>query len=477
MTDSAKLSLKQRRGSIAPELAPIYICIAGFCLSLVLNFPGFMSFDSVAQIIEARSGIYSDWHPPAMAFLWHFADKVIPGPFGMLFLDTALIWIGTCLVTTYWFSNSRPACLLFAPFLLVFYPPIFSISGAIWKDIFMAGLLICAIGIAAAIKPGTTRAPYLFGIMLMLLYGAILFRYNAVFAVTPIVVLGILQAYPGSRNAGRIMAASILAVPLAFAMLLCMKPLNDAITSHKCSPWQQIAFFDIAGTIHNVHELPQQAAIFERVPLHLREQSSLGSLLQSYSSEKYNTLVDQKDPVFQTDTMTVADRDELMRTWCETVVHHPLAWLRHRWQFFLHLTGFSSENLTSPVFMEPRGFPPIFDKAYPDKTPELNRVQNLLKAALLTLSGSVLFRPWIYLLLALLVLVTACLDLRLPYRLPIVFIAASALTHEMGLLISAPSPDFRYSHYMIYASMLAATLFLRSRLRTNCRIKPSVQAE
>jgi hypothetical protein len=106
------------------------ICLAGFFFSMIINYPGFKSWDSFDQLIEARNGIYSDTHPPVMAFLCHFIDLLIPGSLGMLFLIEALIWLGTFLVTLYWFNKHafRPLSLL--PALIVFYPPLFGISGA-----------------------------------------------------------------------------------------------------------------------------------------------------------------------------------------------------------------------------------------------------------------------------------------------------------------------------------------------------------
>ena len=115
------------------------ICLAGFILSLVINYPGFMSYHSVQQLLEARAGAYSDMHPPFMAFLWHFTDRIVPGPFGMLVVETALIWCGTYLISLFWFSDAHPILRL-APCLLVFYPPIFGISGVIWSDIIHVGV-------------------------------------------------------------------------------------------------------------------------------------------------------------------------------------------------------------------------------------------------------------------------------------------------------------------------------------------------
>src|SRR5690349_14127589 len=110
------------------------VCSIGFGISLLINYPGFMSFDSFDQLIEARNGVYSDWHPPFMAFIWHFVDEIVRGPLGMLILITALMWLGTFLIILCWFNSGRFTPLSLFPALLVFYPPIFGISGAIWKD-------------------------------------------------------------------------------------------------------------------------------------------------------------------------------------------------------------------------------------------------------------------------------------------------------------------------------------------------------
>ena len=46
---------------------------------LALNWPGQMSYDSVAQLAEARAGFYHSWHPPVMAWLMGLFDSLIAG--------------------------------------------------------------------------------------------------------------------------------------------------------------------------------------------------------------------------------------------------------------------------------------------------------------------------------------------------------------------------------------------------------------
>ena len=52
-------------GMILPGL----LIVAGFSLALFLNLPGQLSYDSVLQLLEGRTGIYNTWHPPVMAWL------------------------------------------------------------------------------------------------------------------------------------------------------------------------------------------------------------------------------------------------------------------------------------------------------------------------------------------------------------------------------------------------------------------------
>jgi hypothetical protein len=43
-------------------------------------------------------------------------------------------------------------------------------------------------------------------------------------------------------------------------------------------------------------------------------------------------------------------------------------------------------------------------------------------------------------------------------------ILLSGLLYELGLFVAVPSNDFRYSHWMIVATLVGAVLTLRSRL-------------
>jgi len=445
-------------------------CIAGFSASLILNYPGFMNDDSVRQVLEARSGVYSNWHPPIMAFTWHLIEKIVPGPFGMLVFQTALIWSGTFLVSVYWFKNSNPSVLAFSPCLLIFFPPIFGITGALWKDVFMLGFLILAIGIAGGIKGWSgyrNLAMLLFGSVFS--FAAMLFRYNGLFAVVPLIALGVVQATGEAGGGRQLVRASIIGVIVFSTMLVGVKVVNDALTTVDDPIWVAPALFDIAGVIHGTADAERQIALYQQVPSNFRlDKSSLDNLLHYYSPERWESLIHASHPAFVYQHLTEMDKQNLIRAWYSSVVSHPLAWFSHRMRVFRYNVAFNSD-VTVPIYMYPHGISVELLRAYGTRNPDLNRLQRFVDSILTGMSQLVLFKPWIYLIICISVIIT-CVKFSVPKKREIALITGSGLTHALGVFLFAPAPDYRYSHYTVYVGTLGLILLLRAILLTEQRI-------
>jgi hypothetical protein len=56
-------------------------------------------------------------------------------------------------IAVYWFSGKKFTLFSFVPIFIVFFPPVFGISGIIWKDLFMWAFLMLAIGVAGSLGP------------------------------------------------------------------------------------------------------------------------------------------------------------------------------------------------------------------------------------------------------------------------------------------------------------------------------------
>jgi hypothetical protein len=454
------------------------MCSSGFFLSILINRPGFMSNDSAEQILQGRAGVYSDWHPPIMALLWHYVDQIIPGPLGMLLLQTALIWLGTLVVTLYWFAPVQGRLLSLLPALIVLYPPIFGISGAVWKDIFMWAFLMLALGIAGSIDT-QPAPPHRFNYAKCVVAGglvfiAVLFRSNAVFAAVPIMSLCIARCFGPCLSHRRLMISVVLGTFACLVLVSLSGTVNRSIARCRTNPWASIAVFDIAGTIQHTAKLDSRQMLYERIPARIRGNGSLDRLLDLYNSGYwYGMFLNEKPALFFARSsqppcariewdfdLTESEKTSLTQLWESAVTGHPLAWLSHRLSVFRHVVGFNHDELWSPIYMDPNGFSGQLAEKY-GRNPELNKFQSQVKRVLANLSSRWIFRPWIYLLLGVSVVcfsLAFCTD----ERAQIALVAASGLAHEGGLLLLAPSPDFRYSHYMIYVTLVALLLLLRT---------------
>jgi len=477
----------------------VLICLGGFFISLLINYPGFMSPDSSDQLIEARNGVYSDWHPPFIAFLWHFTDRIIEGSFGMLLLLTALIWLGTFLVTLYWFNKERFTLLSLFPALIVFYPPLFGISGTIWKDNFMWAFLMMAIGAAGSLEPVSSTRRWVsyvkLAIIASLLLMAMLARHNAVFAAVPIMILSIARFLGKHPPLYRIAVPSAVGLLVSVLLQFCGGLTTEYLATYKTNVWGQLAIFDVAGIIYRMPDHQQQQTFYARVPPRLRGAGSVDRLLETYDPSNSltiqwgpeellalradgNAVVPGKQPAFGCamdndpsappnnvfDTycfeLTEQEKGSLIQLWSTSVIHFPLEWLSHRMSVFRHVIG----TPYGSVYMDQK--PEYWlAKILGHPAPDLKRFQTRVKWFLdrLTVHLMLLYKPWVYLALTI-TIIGACLLSLAEERLQIALIAASGLAHEAGLFLLAPASDYRYSHYMIYTSIVALLLLLRTYL-------------
>ena len=194
--------------------------MSGFGLLLALNWPGQMSYDSVVQLADGRSGQYDSWHPPVMAWLLGLFDKRLPGP-GLYLLFTALLLFGAWLVLL---RRGRPGLGAAIVLVLIFSTPqLLLYQGEIWKDVLFANAGIGAFAGLAAAAAGwqapRTRFSWLALSAIISCLGG-LARQNG-FLLLPIAALclGVIAAKQQSARAGWRYGAGLLAASLMLMAL------------------------------------------------------------------------------------------------------------------------------------------------------------------------------------------------------------------------------------------------------------------
>src|ERR1700753_3795903 len=130
------------------------ILAAGFVITVAVNWPGHLSYDSVLQLGQARSGVYNTWHPPVMAWLMGIGDALVPGTGLFTAFDAALAF--GALAATLWLGRTRAgwAAVVVAA-VAVILPQLLIYQGIVWKDVLFADAAVAGFAcLAVAARRG-----------------------------------------------------------------------------------------------------------------------------------------------------------------------------------------------------------------------------------------------------------------------------------------------------------------------------------
>lgn len=145
-------------------------------------------------------------------------------------------------------------------------------------------------------------------------------------------------------------------------------------------------------------------------------------------------------------------REAIGRAWQHVVTTYPAAYLRYRLAVMIEVLCI--EHFKPPGVIPRRSFA-IPEFAYAQKVgDDWSEVQGGLTKAMSVLWRTVpIFVPWLYALIAIVVGIRGRRD-----RV-VLALACSGLLTEASLFVLAPSIDYRYSHWLTIASLLAVVLY------------------
>jgi uncharacterized membrane protein SirB2 len=443
------------------SLPPPAVLAIGWVIVIVFAFPGMMTQDSFDHLREVRDSSYTDSHPPALAALWSIVDYVVAGPFGMLVFQTTLFLVGIYLLFRRAFEPRAAAWIATGVFV---FPPVALPMVVIWKDAPMAGFL--AIGLAGLLAERKWQR--IAG--LIAIAGAIAVRYNAFAATLPLVVL-VFEWPTVSQPATRLkrwFRRYALATVVWVAVAVAAFSFNAAITDQKMYPWHStLAVFDIVGTLAFVdedvpdRELEQMLTgtdllVHTNIHAAMRQLYSPTDFIQIISLDKYPIL--WKLPINGYVPAPAAQRDAIGRAFWDTITRYPTAYVQHRLSVMAAVLWLSSGR--------PVGMVRSREFAFPDYVKSLgmgtgwSKLQLKMTRWMLKLSKRTpIFVPWIYAVISLLLVPFAW------RHRDMLALLASGLVLESSLLPLAVSPDYRYSHWMITCTVIAAIVLARRRTR------------
>src|SRR5262245_9780453 len=222
-----------------PRVVPVLLAVtAGFALTLLVFYPGYVTIDARYVYADAKSWQFGDWQSPAMAVLWGLIDPLAPGSLSM-FLDTAMLyWVGFGVLAL--MAARRSLWLGRVSVLLAFAPPAFFV-GLSWRDVLFGVIWLAAAVLAFAVadRGARLRIPVQ-AIALFLVAFGVLLRPNAIAAAA---ILAAYVAWPMRFDLKR--TALVFVPALVFFFALVPAVYYGILHAHRQNPLHQILVFDL----------------------------------------------------------------------------------------------------------------------------------------------------------------------------------------------------------------------------------------
>jgi len=412
-------------------------------IGIILTFyPGHMSYDSLDQLTQARSGSFSLWHPPIMSFFWSFLLPNTLGPLPLLVLQAALFAGSLMLIAV--LLTKQLSMRLFVFFGLLFFPAIFVQPGMIWKDTQLSAVLLLATSLLLLQQRTQRISIAMFVVaMLALLYGTSV-RLNAFPAVVPLLLWQLSICFTASSRPIRWYYYTVFPLACACMLLLSSIITNALVSEDSPPPSQQIKIHDLAALSVASQSVLLPTSV-QKNPITIERLSKI------YFPSSNNALIFGGDIQLLTDPQALKELDAL---WKQAILASPLEYLRHRKAFLRDLISYNTPSVCYP-------WHDGIDKNNFGLEVTHNQLSVDILAFLKSLKNSFLFRGWLYLLLAaVLCLVQSIIALKKQRMQPSLYLSLSALCYGVPYFFVGTSCDFRYLYWVVIASLLSLLLFL-----------------
>jgi len=418
---------------------PSALSAGAYALTLLVFYPGIMTYDARYVHLDSLKGFYGDWQSPVMTWFWRMIDPLAPGPASMFLVIVTLYWGGIAVLSH---SISRRSSPLAAALpLLALIPPLFALLGVIWRDVFMAAtwLLAVAILLASATQGGKPLRPAAQALALLLIVFGVLIRPNAI-AAAPLLITYAL--WPQRFHWRR---AALLFVPFAIALYAIVQLVYyDALGATRQHPLHSIAVFDLGGITYfsgeNAFPVSWQPAELEALRGRCYD-PSYWNIYWNGDCKFVMAKLEGEQAIFGTPALT--------RAWRNAVLTHPAAYLQHRFAFFRtflfgqHLAMWSEDIDHAPatVFQDRAAF-------------------TALKTMHDGLLPTPLFRIGSWLLASLLLLIPAWRRRATPDGAFLWGVCGSASLYALSYLPLGVASEFRYVYWTVLASSISLIVAL-----------------
>lgn len=413
------------------------LTVAGFALTLLIFYPGIMTYDAKFVYGYIATHTLEDWQSPVMTVLWALIDPIAPGSASMFLLTAAAYWLAFGLLG--FTLASRSAALGALPPLLALLPPAFVLVGVIWRDVLFAVTWLLAVVLPFTDRPPKLRAPIQILSFALCCLGVLL-RPNAIIAAP---LLAIYIAWPLQMRWKRTVVLYIPAIAAFFGLVqLVYYGVLDATRQH---PLQSIMIFDLGGISHFTKE--------NQFPVTWNERETALLLNGCYRPTEWDLYWRLEPCEF---VMRKIEKEEKLfgtlaipKAWASAIARHPIAYLEHRASFMWNFLGGSNLTMWVANIEKPD------ETVFPDRPAfaVLMVVHDVLKP-------TIFFRVGFWLLACLVIFALAWRRRDTPEGAFAIAACGSASLYVLTFFAVGVASDFRYGYWAALASIAGLSVLL-----------------
>ena len=424
----------------------------GFVLSLAVNWPGHLSYDSVIQLLEGRTGVYAGWHPPVMSWLLGLFDALVPGTGLFILLDTALLYgslLGLLFLRArpYWTAPVVAALVVVTPQFLV-YP------GIVWKDVLFAASAVAGFTLlaSAAARWADRRVRFAAlggaGVLLSL---AALTRQNGIVLV-PFAALAL--GWIAARHAPerRLTEAALYFFGALLSVVVVVVAGEAALElrgNGQSSPLAQVRLlqtYDLAGALAADPTLDLDQIHDDDPKLETILRKEAARRYTPASEEPLANLAPLQKALANVDDATVPLQ------WRQVIETHPLLYLRLRWNVFRWVFFTPDIVFCRPALSGISGLPDVMAKLH--LAPRMDARDKFLGHYVMAFAGTPVLSHVFFAVIAAIVLVLL-LRRREPADLAIAALIGGAFAFTASFFFISLVCDYRYLYPLDAASLVA----------------------
>ncbi len=432
----------------------ISLCILQIC------FPGFMSYDSIQMLDEARSTVNGGIFPAAPVYILRFFDLTGYGPTLMVQSQNFILLFSVMLILRTLNASYFVSGILML--LLLMLPTVIGCMLVLWKDVTLTALIMFSIAItfwaSQTNKQSTTYTIAKWATLLLLIVGTLV-KFNA---ITSTVVITIYWISVFLKNKSFKFQCLTF-----FAIVLIMVASNKVVNEYSFPDFKRlqpnnILYGILANDLIGISKWSRVSLIpFDVVnnegsqKTTIEEIDAIYSPLGSAVMHDNNVKLGSKVKVFP----EKYNQHDIVSAWITAVRKYPKAYLKYRWDLFSEIIG-----ATDHATYEPTHFNKIDENKF-GITFKDRQITKVVLQYIETVSNMFFGKPWFIFLLSSIstLLIVTSKKVRHQSKMLGGFSFLASITYILPFFLVTLSGEVRYSFTAIVLSSISIFVLILSQ--------------